>query len=167
MLGLTGWLLEQVSRSDYTTGVHVVRNQPVEFSHQHHVGGLGIDCRYCHTGVEESSMAGMPPTETCMQCHRWIWRESPKLAPVRDSFRTGRPIRWARVHDLPDFVYFDHGIHVKKGVACVTCHGRIDRMPLVRREHTLHMQWCLACHRHPQQFVGRREDVFEMQAALK
>jgi hypothetical protein len=124
------------------------------------VTGCGIDCRYCHTSVEESSFAGIPPTQTCMNCHSQLWTESPLLAPVRASFRSGKPLVWNRVHDLPDFARFDHSIHIRKGVACATCHGQVDKMPLMDREATLHMEWCLECHRDPKRFVGPRELVF-------
>jgi hypothetical protein len=162
ILALAGWLASRLTRSDYITQVNVVRPQPVEFSHEHHVSGLGIDCRYCHTSVEDSAFAGIPPTETCMQCHAQIWSESPKLAPVRESFRNGQPIRWTRVHDVPDFAYFDHSIHVKKGIGCSTCHGRVDLMPLTWRAETLHMEWCLECHRNPARYVRPREEIFRM-----
>jgi len=126
------------------------------------VGGIGIDCRYCHTSVEESAFAGIPPTQTCMNCHRQIWSTSALLEPVRESFRTDKSLIWIRVHDLPDFVYFDHSIHVRKGVGCATCHGRVDRMPLMWRTQTLHMEWCLDCHRHPEQYLRPRDKVFAM-----
>jgi len=135
----------------------------VPFSHKHHVGDDGIDCRYCHTSVEESSFAGIPPTKTCMNCHTQIWPDSPILEPVRESFRTGKSIQWTRVHNLPGFVYFNHSIHVHKGIGCVTCHGRVDRMPLMWRENTLYMDWCLECHRAPERFVRPREYVFSME----
>ncbi|HEY3243616.1 MAG TPA: cytochrome c3 family protein [Phycisphaerae bacterium] len=152
-----------VARSAYVTQQHVVRPQPVPFSHQHHVAGLGIDCRYCHTSVEDSAFAGIPPTRTCMNCHAFIWSDAPMLAPVRDSVRTGESLPWTRVHDLPDFVYFDHSIHVKKGVGCVTCHGRLDEMPLTWREVSLHMEWCLSCHRNPQPYLRPPSEVFNME----
>jgi len=151
-----------LQRSPYLTEVGVPRVQPIPFSHKHHVAGLGIDCRYCHTSVEESSFAGIPPTETCMNCHREIWKDSPMLEAVRESYRSGRPLEWIRVHDLPDFVYFDHSIHVAKGVGCASCHGRVDDMPLTWRVATLHMDWCLDCHRHPERWVRPREHVFDM-----
>jgi hypothetical protein len=144
------------------TQVNVAQEQPIPFSHKHHVGGLGIDCRFCHTTVDSAAFAGIPSTKTCMNCHSQIWADSPTLQKVRESFRTGKPIEWIRVHDLPDFVYFDHSIHIKKGVACVTCHGRVDQMPLTWREKTLHMTWCLDCHRHPERYVRPREQVFSM-----
>ena len=154
------WLMAALNRSSYATEEGVVRQQPIQFSHEHHVGGLGIDCRYCHTSVEVSAFAGLPPTETCMHCHTHIWSESPFLAPVRESFRTGQPLVWTRVHNLPDFVYFNHSIHLHKGVGCVTCHGRVDRMPLMSKTQSLQMEWCLECHRQPEKFVGSRELVF-------
>jgi hypothetical protein len=156
------WFLLAVERSSYVTQAGVVREQPVPFSHQHHVSGLGIDCRYCHTSVEESSFAGIPATEVCMNCHSQIWAESPMLAPVRESFRTGRSIPWTRVHNLPDFTYFNHSIHVQKGVGCVTCHGRVDQMPLMWQAQSLQMEWCLECHRAPERYVRPVEHVFDM-----
>ena len=154
--------LAAINRSSYVTEAGVARSQPVQFSHKHHVSDDGIDCRYCHTSVEESSFAGIPSTKICMNCHTQIWAESPILAPVRESFRTGRSLEWTRVHNLPGFVYFDHSIHVHKGVGCVTCHGRVDQMPLMWRENTLYMEWCLECHRNPERFVRPREQVFNM-----
>ncbi len=156
------WVANEIQRSSYVTGVGVARPQPVPFSHKHHVSGIGIDCRYCHTSVETSSFAGIPPTETCMSCHSQIWAESPMLEPVRASFRTDQSIQWTRVHDLPQFVYFDHSIHVNKGIGCDTCHGRVDQMPLMWNVKTLQMEWCLECHREPERFVRPREEVFNM-----
>lgn len=161
-LAALGWLALAVARSPYMTQAQVARSQPVPFSHAHHVGGMGIDCRYCHTSVETSSFAGIPPTQTCMNCHAQIWSDSPTLAPVRESFKSGEPIRWTRVHDLPHFVYFDHSVHVNKGIACESCHGRVDQMPLVWRENSLQMEWCLACHRHPEPNVRPRDEVVTM-----
>lgn len=154
--------LAAINRSSYMTEVGVARSQPVQFSHKHHVSDDGIDCRYCHTSVEESSFAGIPSTKICMNCHTQIWAESPILAPVRQSFQTGRSLEWTRVHNLPGFVYFDHSIHVYKGVGCATCHGRVDQMPLMWRENTLYMEWCLECHRNPERYVRPREQVFNM-----
>ena len=154
--------LAAINRSSYVTEVGVARSQAVQFSHKHHVSDDGIDCRYCHTSVEQSSFAGIPSTKICMSCHSQIWAESPILAPVRESFRTGKSLVWTRVHNLPGFVYFDHSIHVHKGVGCVTCHGRVDQMPLMWREHSLYMEWCLECHRNPERFVRPREHVFSM-----
>ena len=159
VLALVGGSLQ---RSSYVTEVGTPREQPVPFSHRHHVGGIGIDCRYCHTSVEDAAFAGMPSTQTCMNCHRQIWSTSPMLEPVRESFRSDRSLTWIRVHDLPDFVYFDHSIHVRKGVGCATCHGRVDQMPLTWRTQTLHMEWCLDCHRHPERYVRPREHVFDL-----
>jgi hypothetical protein len=154
------WLLVTVNRSPYVTLAGVARAQPVPFSHKHHVQGLGIDCRYCHTGVEETAFAGIPPTKTCMTCHAQIWSDSPMLEPVRSSLRTGQSIVWTRVHDLPDFVYFDHSIHIKKGIGCATCHGPVHAMPLMWQTESLQMEWCLECHRAPERFVRPRSQVF-------
>jgi hypothetical protein len=162
ILGGLTWVLDGVNRSPYVTQVGVARQQPVPFSHKHHVAGMGIHCVYCHTTVEESSFAGIPPTETCMGCHSQIWADSPVLEPVRASFRTGQSIEWVRVHDLPGFVYFDHSIHVKKGFGCETCHGRVDQMPLMWRVQTLHMEWCLDCHRNPARNIRPRDQIFTM-----
>ena len=134
------WAVLELQRSPYITYAKVVRPQPVPFSHQHHVGGLGIDCRYCHTSVEKSPFAGIPPTKTCMNCHSQIWTGAPLLEPVRESFRTGKSLVWTRVNDLPDFVYFDHSIHINKGVGCNTCHGPVDRMPLMY-QRMIHCRW--------------------------
>jgi hypothetical protein len=156
------WVFEQIQRSPYTTYAGVARPQPVPFSHQHHVGGLGIDCRYCHTSVEVSSFAGIPPTKTCMNCHSQIWSNAPLLEPVRESFRSGQSLVWTRVNDLPDFVYFNHSIHIAKGVGCNTCHGPVDRMPLMYNQASLQMEWCLDCHRAPEKYLRPREQVFNM-----
>ena len=155
------WAGSVVVRSSYVTNVNAVRDQPVPFSHDHHVGGLGIDCRYCHTTVETSAYAGMPSTEICMGCHSQIWKDSPLLEPVRESYRTGQPLAWTRVHDVPDFVYFDHSIHVNKGISCESCHGRVDRMPLMRKAATMHMEWCLECHLDPVKAVRPRESLYQ------
>jgi hypothetical protein len=151
-----------VMRSDWVTGANTNIEQPVQFSHAHHVGGIGIDCRYCHTAVEVSASAGIPPTKTCMNCHSQIWVTSPYLEPVRSSWRTGESLQWVRVHNLPDFVYFNHSIHVKKGVGCETCHGRIDQMPGIRQAKSLQMEWCLECHRNPEKFVRPQDQVFNI-----
>jgi hypothetical protein len=156
------WALAQIQRSPYVTYAGVARPQPVPFSHQHHVAGLGIDCRYCHTSVEVSRFAGIPPTKTCMNCHAQIWTKAPMLEPVRESFRTGQSLVWTRVNDLPDYVYFDHSIHIAKGVGCDTCHGPIDRMPLTYAYASLQMEWCLNCHRAPEKFLRPRAEVFNM-----
>lgn len=158
--GLGMWLLLEVNRTPYVTNAGVARIQPVQFSHQHHVGGLGLDCRYCHTSVEKAAAAGIPPTKTCINCHSQIWSTSPELEPVRESFRTGQSIEWVRVHDLPEFAYFNHSAHVNRGMGCSTCHGRVDRMPLVWQEKSLQMEWCLECHRAPEKFVRPQSEVF-------
>src|SRR5712671_7209227 len=157
-----GWGLWELERTPYVTNAGVRRPQPVPFSHQHHVTGLGIDCRYCHTSVEQSSFAGIPPTKTCMNCHSQIWTNAAMLEPVRASFATGKPIVWSRVHRLPDFVHFNHSIHVSKGIGCASCHGRIDLMPLTYQASPLTMEWCLTCHRAPEKFVRPRSQVFNM-----
>jgi hypothetical protein len=156
------WAWAELNASTYATRAKVPVEQPVPFSHEHHVGGLGIDCRYCHTTVETSSFANIPPTKTCMNCHSQIWSTAPMLEPVRESFRTDKSIRWIRVHDLPDYVYFNHSIHVAKGVGCTTCHGQVNKMPLMWQESSLQMTWCLDCHRHPERFVRPRSEVFSV-----
>jgi hypothetical protein len=156
------WLMGAVNRSPYMTQVGVVRPQPVPFSHKHHVGDIGLDCRYCHASVETAAFAGMPSTKTCMTCHSQIWTEAPMLEAVRASYREDRSIAWTRVHDLPDFAYFNHSIHVAKGVGCQTCHGNVDQMPLAWRENTLNMEWCIGCHREPEKYLRPREQVFSM-----
>jgi hypothetical protein len=156
------WLCLIYTRSSYGTGAGIMRDQPVPFSHQHHAGDLGIDCRYCHTTVERGPNAGFPPTEICMNCHSQMWVGSSMLEPVRDSYRTGISLPWTRIHNLPGFVYFDHSIHVSKGVGCVSCHGRIDEMPLTYQVHSLLMEWCLDCHRHPERHLRPKAEVFNM-----
>jgi len=156
------WACVNFQRSPYVTYAGVARPQPVPFSHEHHVAGLGIDCRYCHTSVETSSFAGIPPTKTCINCHAQIWTAAPLLEPVRESFRTGKSLVWNRVNDLPDFVYFDHSIHINKGVGCNTCHGPVDRMPLMFNYASLQMEWCIQCHRAPEKNLRPRDQVFNM-----
>lgn len=136
--------------SAHDTGVNSIPEQPVPFSHDHHVGGLGIDCQYCHTSVEQSDFAGLPPTATCMTCHSQLWTNAEMLAPVRESLQRDEPIQWVRVHDLPDFTYFSHRAHVNNGVGCESCHGRVDEMPITTQREPLTMQWCLSCHRDPE-----------------
>lgn len=136
--------------------------QTVPFSHEHHVAGLGLDCRYCHTSVEKSAVAGIPPTSTCYNCHKIVWNEAPMLEPVRASYRTGQPLEWNKVHDLPDFAYFNHSIHVAKGIGCATCHGPVHQMRLMRSAQPLQMRWCLECHRNPEKFIRPKEEVFNM-----
>lgn len=148
--------------SPYQTDVDVVKDQPIPFSHEHHVNGLGIDCRYCHGSVEESYFAGMPPTYTCMSCHSQIWTDAPMLAPVRESLALDRPIEWNRIHDVPDYAYFNHSIHVKKGVGCYSCHGQVDQMPLAWKEESMNMGWCLECHRNPEKHLRPREEIYNL-----
>ena len=157
-----GWLLYVVQGSPYVTTAGLRKPQPVPFSHQHHVTGLGIDCRYCHTSVETSSFAGIPPTKTCMNCHSQIWTNAKLLEPVRASYRSGESLQWTRVNALPDFVFFNHSIHVTKGVGCNTCHGPVDQMPLMYQAESLQMEWCLGCHRAPQNNLRPRDQVFNM-----
>jgi hypothetical protein len=156
------WLLAAFNRSSYNTQAFVSREQPLQFSHRHHVGDDGIDCRYCHTSVETSNSAGMPSTKTCMNCHSQIWANSPYLEPVRESWKTGKPIEWVRVHDLPDFAYFNHSIHISKGVGCSTCHGQVDNMPLIFQTASLQMEWCVQCHRNPEAVLRPKNQVFNM-----
>jgi hypothetical protein len=162
VLALGGWLLLTLMRSSWVTRQDETVEQPVQFSHAHHVGGEGIDCRYCHTSVEKSDFAGIPPTKTCMNCHSVLWPDAPILEPVRASFRDEVPLTWTRVNDLPDFVYFSHRIHVRQGVGCATCHGQVDTMPLMRQAESLQMEWCLSCHREPERYLRPREQVFSM-----
>lgn len=162
VVGLLGWIVVLLMRSDLVTRANTNIEQPVQFSHAHHVGGIGIDCRYCHTSVEQAASASIPPTQTCMNCHSQVWAQSPYLEPVRASWQSGESLEWIRVHDLPDFVYFNHSIHVKKGVGCETCHGRIDQMPGIQQVSSLQMEWCLDCHRAPEKYVRPREAVFTM-----
>ena len=162
LIGLLLGLLYELSLSPWVTRQNVAREQPIQFSHERHVAGNGIDCRYCHTSVEQSRFAGIPPTKTCMNCHSQIFSNAPFLEPVRASFNSNTPLRWTRVHDLPDFVYFDHSIHIDKGVGCTTCHGQVDRMPLMWQASTLQMSWCLDCHRNPERHVRPRDAVFRV-----
>lgn len=157
---LVGWLVHAVIWSPYVTRVGVPLEQPVPFSHAHHVGDMGIDCRYCHTSVEKSAFAGMPSTQTCMTCHSQVWAHAPVLESVRRSFEQGTPLRWNRVYDLPDFVSFDHSIHVHKGIGCSSCHGDVGQMPLTWKVESLYMKWCLECHRDPSKWLRDRNDVF-------
>ena len=160
LVAVSGYLVYELGRSPYVTRAFEARQQPIQFSHQRHVAGNGLDCRYCHTSVETSAVAGIPPTKTCMNCHGQILANSPYLEPVRTSFATDQSIQWVKVHDLPDFVYFDHSIHVNKGVGCTTCHGQVDQMPLMWTVKTMQMEWCLECHRNPEKYVRPREAVF-------
>ena len=162
-LGLvTVWLVYVLMFSSWATKQNEFVEQPIQFSHAHHVGGVGLDCRYCHTSVEKSSFAGIPPTKTCMNCHAQLWMTAPILEPVRASFKNDSPLTWIRVNDLPDFVYFNHQIHVKQGVGCVTCHGPVDKMPLMYQAESLLMSFCLDCHRAPEKYLRPREEVFNV-----
>jgi Cytochrome c7 and related cytochrome c/Class III cytochrome C family len=160
IIGLLGAALYGIELSPWYTMQNVPQEQPVPFSHKHHAGELGIDCRYCHTSVENSSFAGIPPTQTCMTCHSRIWTNAAMLEPVRASYRDDKSLSWTRVNALPEFVYFDHSIHVNKGVGCTTCHGPIAEMPLTWRAGTLYMEWCLECHRQPEKYVRPKSEVF-------
>ena len=165
LLSLVGGLILLaivLARSSYVTRQQIFVEQPLQFSHMHHVTDDGIDCRYCHTSVETSSFAGIPPTKTCMNCHSVLFANASFLEPVRASFRDNRPLHWVRVHDLPDFVYFNHSIHLKKGVGCETCHGRIDQMPLTYQQNSLLMEWCIDCHKNPAPNLRPRDQVTTM-----
>ena len=158
-LGVT---LDQLQRSPWVTRQGQRADQPIPFSHKHHVEGLGLQCQYCHTTVEVSSYAGIPPTKTCMNCHAQIWTNAALLQPVRDSWASGQSIPWIKIHDLPDFVYFNHSIHVNKGIGCASCHGRVDQMPLMYMENTLQMEWCLNCHRNPATNLRPTSEIYNM-----
>jgi hypothetical protein len=158
----TGIGLATFYRSSYATGMNEIVEQPVPFSHLHHVGQLGIDCRYCHNSVENAGFAGIPPTKTCMNCHQQIWTGADLLEPVRESYKTGKPIVWNRVHNTPHYVYFNHSIHVAKGVGCVECHGQVDEMPLMFQTKTLLMEWCVKCHRDPSNRLRPVSEVTSM-----
>jgi hypothetical protein len=162
ILAIVWVVLIALFRSPFATGVNAPVEQPVPFSHEHHVGGLGLDCRYCHVSVEKSAFADLPPTETCMTCHSQIWTNAQMLERIRESFKTGQPLQWNRVNNLPDYVYFNHSIHIAKGVGCETCHGRVDQMPLMSKAHTLYMGWCLNCHRRPENYIRPKDQVFTM-----
>jgi hypothetical protein len=155
------WLWPQ---TDYSTHVRTVLEQPVAFSHQHHVAGLGVDCRFCHTSVEVSASAGLPPTYTCMTCHSQIWTNAALLAPVRASLANHKPLVWHRVTDLPDYVYFNHSIHIAKGVGCQSCHGAIESMALTYKAKPLTMDFCLDCHRDPGPNLRPRSALFDTQS---
>lgn len=162
LICMSGWILHAVYWSPWTTLEMTPLEQPVPFSHKHHVFGLGVDCRFCHSTVQKSAFAGMPSSETCMTCHSQIWKDAPMLAPVRQSLANDTPLRWNRVNQTPDFVFFDHSVHVSHGIGCVTCHGRLDQMPLTWKSHTLYMRWCLDCHREPEKYIRPREEVFNL-----
>jgi hypothetical protein len=160
LVALLGYAVDVVNKTSYVTEVNVARPQPVPFSHKHHVGELGLDCRYCHASVEVSSSAGMPSTQTCMTCHSQIWTNAAILEPVRASYRDSTPISWTRVNAVPDFVYFNHSIHVAKGVGCTTCHGPVAEMNITWRAQTLYMRWCLECHNAPENYLRPRAEIF-------
>jgi hypothetical protein len=151
----------QYQASSTVTGMGWTPEQPVPFSHKHHVGGLGLDCRYCHTGVENADFAGLPPTATCMTCHSQLWTNAAMLAPVRQSLAEGKPIRWTRVYSLPDYVYFDHSVHINNGVGCTSCHGDMTTQPLTQQKTPLTMGWCLDCHRDPGRHLRPAKDIFD------
>ncbi len=163
LAGLAFYVYTQIARSSYFTGRYLEIQQPIQFSHKHHAGDDGIDCRYCHTSVETSYSAGIPPTQTCMNCHNQLWSDSPYLEPIRASYRDNKPLEWQRVHDLPEFSYFNHSIHIAKGVGCSTCHGQIDNMPAVFQENTLQMEWCIACHREPEKYIRPKSEIYNME----
>jgi len=148
--------------SPYVTEVKNFKGQPVPFSHQHHVKGLGIDCRYCHTSVEKAAFAGIPPVSTCMNCHKMIWADQNMLKPIRDAYKDNTPLEWQRVHKVPEFVYFNHSAHINKGVACQSCHGQVDNMPLTYKDQTMYMGFCLNCHRNPGPNLRPRDEVTNM-----
>jgi hypothetical protein len=158
-LGVT---LDQLQRSPWVTRQGQRPDQPIPFSHKHHVEGLGLQCQYCHTQVEKAAYAGIPPTKTCINCHAQIWTNAALLEPVRQSWATGASIQWIRVHDLPDYVYFNHEIHVNKGIGCASCHGRVDEMPLMYQQNTLQMEWCLNCHRNPAVNLRPTSEIYNM-----
>ena len=161
LLGIVAFFIYSLFvRSSYMTGRYVEKQQPVQFSHRHHVGDDGIDCRYCHTTVETSASAGVPPTQTCMNCHNELFSDQPYLEVVRESFKDNKPIEWERVHDLPGFAYFDHSIHIAKGVGCASCHGDVANMAAVYQENTLQMEWCLSCHRDPAPNIRPESEIF-------
>jgi formate-dependent nitrite reductase cytochrome c552 subunit len=151
------------ARTPYATGAQEPLEQPVKFDHRHHVRDDGVDCYYCHAGAQRTPYAGVPATSLCMGCHNQVWPDSPELAPVRRSYFEGRPIHWRRVNAMPDFVFFDHGIHVNKGVGCVTCHGRVDQMGRVYQAEPLTMRFCLDCHREPEKHLRPLDRITDME----
>lgn len=161
IVALIGYISWQVNQSSYYTYIKRPLPQPVPFSHEHHTAQLGIDCRYCHTSVENSWYAGIPPTHICMSCHSQLWTNAAMLQPVRESYRTGESIMWNRVNAVPDFAYFNHSIHISKGIGCTTCHGQLGEMPITWRQNTLYMRWCINCHKHPERYVRPKKDVFD------
>ncbi len=162
IIAFLSWVLITLAQSPYASGAGIARDQPVPFSHQHHVGDLGIDCRYCHETADKAAFAGMPTTKTCMNCHQQIWTGASMLEPVRESYKSGNPIEWNRVHRLADFVYFNHSVHVNHGVGCASCHGPVNEMPLMYQHGTLLMQWCLDCHRDPKANLRPEEHIYDI-----
>jgi len=158
-----GLVLFGLSHSDYVGSVGIAPAQPVPFSHKHHSGELGLDCRYCHQQVEAQATAGLPPTHTCMTCHSEIWTGSPMLAPVRESLANNEPLHWTRVNRLPDYAYFNHSIHITKGIGCSSCHGAMDTMQLTYAAQSFKMEFCLSCHRAPENFVRPQQEVWNME----
>lgn len=160
--GGAGHFLYAFNTLPYVTRQGEAVEQPVQFSHKHHNGELGIDCRYCHTQVEETAFAGIPATQICMNCHAQIWKDAPILEPVRASYRTGESLEWTRVHDLADFAYFNHAAHLAKGVGCASCHGDMTQMNLTYSVAPLSMGWCLDCHRNPASAVRPKDKLFDV-----
>ncbi len=156
---VVAWVL--AVHSQPFTGAGYAPAQPVPFSHQHHAGKLGLDCRYCHDRVEDDAFAGMPSTSVCMTCHSQLFTREEMLEPVRHSLKSGEPIAWTRVYEVPDHVYFDHSIHVAKGVGCAECHGPVESMPLIRKQQDLTMSWCLDCHRDPGPRLRDQEHLYD------
>lgn len=154
--------MSQFTRSPYVTKVNIPYEQPVPFSHEHHVTELGIDCRYCHSTVEKSAFVSYPPTHTCMSCHSQVWTNSPLLEPVRESYTKNVPLKWTVLNKVPDFVYFNHSIHINRGVSCNNCHGPIQAMQIVYKGQAFQMRWCLDCHRNPENYVGPQENVWKL-----
>lgn len=155
-------LFSQFSRSSAATGVGTAYEQPVAFSHEHHVTELGIDCRYCHSTVEKSAHAGYPATHTCMSCHSQVWSNSPLLEPVRESYVKNVPLKWVKLNAVPDFVYFNHSIHIQRGINCNNCHGSVQAMQMAYKGRPFQMRWCLECHRNPEKYVNKTEFVFDL-----
>lgn len=160
--GLYSAIVVTFGFSPLTTDVGYQPTQPVPFSHAQHAGQLGMDCRYCHSTVEKAGFAAIPATQTCMNCHSMIKTDSEKLKLVRESFATGKPVEWVKVHDLPDYAYFNHSAHINKGIGCVTCHGRIDQMEVVEQAKPLSMGWCIDCHREPERHLRPLDQITNM-----
>ena len=165
--GVTLLIGSAITRFPFGTKVGVPLPQPIPFSHEHHSVELGIDCRYCHGGVEKSTYSPLPATEVCMSCHSQIWTDSPLLEPARDSYRTGKPLLWNNVNAVPDFVYFPHNIHINRGVSCNYCHGPIQKMMMVYKGQSFFMVWCLNCHRQPDKFIQPRENVWKLYSDIQ